>query len=121
MNEPAATIPTEPELIDIKDFAKIQFRAATVIAAEEIPESKKLIKLQVDLGENGGKRQVLAGLKGMTSPEALIGKQIVIVANLKPAKLMGIESQGMLLAAGDAEPLALVSLDAPVPNGTRVR
>ncbi|MCB0340383.1 MAG: hypothetical protein KDD53_12305, partial [Bdellovibrionales bacterium] len=54
-------------------------------------------------------------------PEAMIGKQIVIVANLKPAKLMGIESQGMLLAAGDAEPLALVSLDAPVPNGTRVR
>lgn len=90
---------TEPaeELISIEDFKKVKLRTAKIIEAEAVPKSEKLVKLKVDLGTE--QRQILAGIAKHYSPDALIGKTIVIVANLKPAKLMGMESQGMLLAA----------------------
>ena len=85
------------ELISIEDFKKVKLRTAKIIHAEAVPKSEKLVKLQVDLGNE--QRQILAGIAKHYSPESLIGKTIVVVANLKPAKLMGMESQGMLLAA----------------------
>lgn len=108
------------ELIDIEYFKKIKLRVARVEAAEAVPKSKRLLKLQVDLGTHG-KRQVLAGIAQFTTPEAIIGKQIVIVANLKPAQLMGLESQGMMLAAGDETIVALLAPDREVPPGSSVR
>ncbi|MFM6955055.1 MAG: methionine--tRNA ligase [Ignavibacteria bacterium] len=85
------------ELISIEDFKKVKLRTAKIIHAEAVPKSEKLVKLQVDLGNE--QRQILAGIAKHYAPESLIGKTIVVVANLKPAKLMGMESQGMLLAA----------------------
>lgn len=90
------SLPAE-ELISIEEFKKVKLRTAKIIEAEAVPKSEKLVKLKVDLGNE--QRQILAGIAKHYSPESLIGKTIVIVANLKPAKLMGMESQGMLLAA----------------------
>ncbi len=88
-------------LITIDDFKKIKLRTARILEAENVPKSKKLIKLQIDLGNE--KRQILAGIAEHYKPEELIGKLVVVVANLQPAKLMGLESQGMLLAANGAD------------------
>ena len=85
------------ERISIDAFMNVELRTAKVIAAEAVPKSKKLIKLQVDLGTE--QRTILAGIAEAYQPESLVGRTIVIVANLKPAKLMGIESNGMVLAA----------------------
>ena len=98
---------------------KIQLKTATVLTAERVPKSDKLIKLQVDLGAE--QRQIVAGIGKKYEPEGLIGKTIVIVANLKPAKLMGIESQGMVLAAGDKEVRGLVTILEDVEPGTKVK
>ena len=98
---------------------KIQLKTATVLTAERVPKSEKLIKLQVDLGAE--QRQIVAGIGKKYEPEALVGKRIVIVANLKPAKLMGIESQGMVLAAGDKEVGGLVTVLEDVEPGTKVK
>jgi len=87
----------EEELITIDDFMNIKLRTAIIVEAEKVKKSKKLLRLQVDLGKE--KRQILAGISQQYQPEDLIGKTVVVVANLKPAKLMGLESQGMLLAA----------------------
>ncbi len=97
-----ASKPAKPEvpLIEYDDFAKVQLRTAKIIEAEKVKKSKKLLKLQVDLGDE--KRQIVAGIAEHYQPEELIAKVVTIVANLKPAKLMGIESQGMLLAASDS-------------------
>jgi methionyl-tRNA synthetase len=108
--------------IDIETFAKIKFRVATIEKVEAVPKSKKLYQIQLDVGELG-KRQIVSGIALHYTPEQLVGRQIVIVANLKPAKLMGVESRGMLLAAsteGD-EVLALLSPDKPISAGARVR
>jgi methionyl-tRNA synthetase len=116
--EPAAI----DEEIDIDLFARVKLRTATVEAVEPVAKSKKLYKLQLDVGELG-KRQIVSGIAPYYTPEELIGKQIVIIANLKPAKLMGVESQGMLLAAsteGDAT-LALLTPEKPIAAGARVR
>jgi len=88
---------------------------ATVLDAERVPRSKKLLKLKIDAG---GERTVVAGIAECYKPEDLIGKQIVIVANLKPAKLMGILSQGMVLTASDKGTCRLVTLDGPSKPGT---
>ncbi len=114
-------VPTAPaaDLIAIDEFAKIQLKTATVLTAERVPKSEKLIKLQVDLGSE--QRQIVAGIGKKYEPADLIGKHIVIVANLKPAKLMGIESQGMVLAAGDKEVGGLVTVLEEVPPGTKVK
>jgi methionyl-tRNA synthetase len=112
---------TAPESrITIDEFMKIQLRVAKIVAAERVPNSKKLIKLQVDLGNE--QRTLVAGIAEAYQPEALIGRHVAIVANLQPAKLMGIESNGMILAASPegGKPI-LVGFDEPPAPGTRVR
>ncbi|MCP3957025.1 MAG: methionine--tRNA ligase [bacterium] len=110
----------KPEMIQIDQFFETQLRVAEVKAAEAVPKSKKLIKLTVDVGEDS-ERTVVAGIAGQYEPEALVGRQVVIVANLQPAKLMGVESNGMVLAAeADGAPI-LLRPEKPVPNGTRVK
>jgi len=96
---------------------RIDLRVARVIQAEKVPRAKKLLKLTVDLGE---KRTIIAGIAERYAPEELVGKQIIVVANLKPVKLMGILSNGMVLAAGDDQ-LALATLDKPITPGTPLR
>jgi methionyl-tRNA synthetase len=108
-------------LISIDDFAKVQFKVGTVLAAEKHPKADKLLLLRVDLGEEHP-RQVVAGIAAVYAPETLIGRQIVVVANLQPATLRGELSQGMLLAAdvGDGA-MALLQPDKPVQSGGKVR
>lgn len=100
-------MPFIKNMINYEDFTKLDLRVATIKKAEAIEESDKLIKLQLDVGEELGERQILAGIKNSHSAEELEGRQIIIVANLEPRKLMGMESEGMLLAAGDGEPVLL--------------
>ena len=117
---PAAPQSTPATLqISIEDFQKIQLKVARVLTAERIPRSDKLLKLQVDLG--GEQRQIVAGIGKKYEPEAMVGRRVVIVANLKPAKLMGVESQGMVLAAGDIEVGGLVTILEDVELGTKVK
>jgi methionyl-tRNA synthetase len=115
----AAPAPTAPAQITIEDFQKVQLKVAKVLTAERVPKSEKLIKLQVDLGNE--QRQIVAGIGKKYEPEQLVGKRIVIVANLKPAKLMGVESQGMVLAAGDKEVGGLATIVEDVEPGTKVK
>ena len=109
-----AVIKIKPE-ISLEDFSKIDLRVATVINAEAIPKAKKLIKLKVDIGEE---KTVVAGIAASYTPEELIGKQVIIVANLKPAKLMGIVSQGMLIAAVDENRHTIATLEKETRSGT---
>ncbi len=104
----------KPE-ITFETLGKIDLRVATVIRAKAIPKARKLLELEVDMGT---KRTIVAGIATRYKPEELIGKQIIIVANLKPAKLMGVVSNGMLLAASDGEGLALIEPDRAVKPGT---
>lgn len=107
-------------LISFDDFMNVKLRTAKVVAAEKIKKSKKLLKLQVDLGKS--KRQIVAGIAEYYSPEDILGKVIVVVANLQPAKLMGHESQGMLLAANSSDgKLVVVTLNGDVELGAEVR
>jgi methionyl-tRNA synthetase len=117
----AAPTPAAPAQITIDEFLKIQLKTAKVISAERVPKSEKLLKLQVSLGEGTEQRQIVAGIGKKYEPEALVGKTIIIVANLKPAKLMGIESQGMVLAAGDSEVRGLATILEEVDPGTKVK
>ena len=112
------TAPASPQ-ITIDEFMKVQLKTATILSAERVPKSEKLIKLQVSLGSE--QRQIVAGIGKKYEPDALVGKTIVIVANLKPAKLMGIESQGMVLAAGDADVRGLLTIQEEVDPGTKVK
>jgi len=107
-------------LISIDDFAKVQLKVAKVLAAEKVEKSRKLIKMKISLGEE--ERQIVAGIALQYEPEDLIGRQIIVVANLQPAKLMGIESQGMLLAASgeDGAPF-LLSPDEGAKPGFRIK
>ncbi len=107
------------ERIDISEFARLSLRAARITAAEKIAGSKKLIKLQVDLGSET--RQVVAGIAESYAPESLVGKTVVLVANLKPAKLMGVESNGMVLAGSIGGKAVLCTFDAEVPPGAKVK
>lgn len=106
-----------PEVIQYEDFAKLDLRVGTVKTAENHPNADKLIVLQVDLG--GEQRQILAGLRGHYEAESLVGKQIVVVANLAPRTMRGLESQGMLLAASDqgGSSFVIVSPERPVEPG----
>lgn len=106
-------------VLDFNDFMKVKLRTAKIIEAENIKKSDKLLKLQVDLGSE--KRQIIAGIAKFYKPEELIGKIIVVVANLKPAKLMGQVSEGMLLAANYENGLKLVTFDGEVELGAEVR
>jgi methionyl-tRNA synthetase len=108
-----------PAQITIDEFMKVQLKTAKVLSAERVPKSEKLLKLQVSLGNE--QRQIVAGIGKKYEPESLVGKTIVIVANLKPAKLMGIESQGMVLAAGDSDVRGLATILEEVDPGTKVK
>ncbi|MHB9145238.1 MAG: methionine--tRNA ligase [Symbiobacteriia bacterium] len=107
------------DLITIGDFAKIQLRVAEVTAAEKVEKADKLLKLQIKVGDET--RQIVSGIAKYYTPESLIGKRIVVVYNLLPAKLRGIESQGMLLAASDENGLTLVTPEGPIAAGARVK
>ena len=104
--------------ISLDEFKKVDLRVATVVHAEKIPRAKKVLKLEVDIGS---KRTIVAGIAGNYSPAELVGKQVIIVANLKPAKLMGIVSNGMLLAAVDDSGPTLLTMDKTVDSGTQIR
>lgn len=115
----AKPAPAAADEITIDDFAKIDLRVATVVAAERVPKTDKLIKLQVKIGNE--ERTIVSGIAQHYEPENLIGKNVIVIANLKPAKLRGIESRGMVLAASDGEG-NLVLADAPgIASGSKVK
>ena len=120
VSAPVAPVAAVDPRISIDDFMKVELRTAKVLTAEKVEKSKKLLKLSVDVGTE--QRTLVAGIAEAYEPEALIGKTVVIVFNLKPAKLMGIESNGMVLAASpDGGKPTVVSFDNPPEPGTRVR
>jgi methionyl-tRNA synthetase len=107
--------------IGIEDFAKVELRVAQILVAERIPKADKLLRLEVDLGYE--KRQILAGIAQYYEPEKLIGRKVVIVANLAPRKMRGLESNGMIVAAsvGDEGAPVLAGFLEEVPVGARLR
>jgi methionyl-tRNA synthetase len=105
--------------IPIGDFQKVELRVAEVLAAERLPKSKKLLKLTIRVGEET--RTLVAGVAEHYEPAGLVGRKVVIVANLEPATLMGVESDGMVLAASHGDTLSLLTLDKDVPSGAKVR
>ena len=105
--------------ISFEEFQKIDLRVGKIIEAEKIASSEKLLKLKVDFG--GEKRQLVAGIAKFYQPEDLIGKEIVVVVNLEPKNLMGIESQGMLLAADDKGKPVLLRPDKEVLPGSKIK
>jgi methionyl-tRNA synthetase len=113
-----STVPEEG-LITIDQFFQTSLKIGTVIDAQEVPKSSKLLRLQVDLGEEVP-RQIVAGIKEYYSAQSLVGTQVCVVANLKPAKLMGLLSEGMLLAAKDAEGLSLIRPEKPRVIGSSI-
>lgn len=105
----------KPE-ITLEDFRKLDLRVATIVGAESVPRAKKLLKIEVDIGEN---RTIVSGISGSYDPKELIGKQVIVIANLKPVKLMGVLSRGMLLAAAEEEGgVSVATLDRSVKPGT---
>ena len=122
ISQEKATPPPETEgaapikpVIDIETFSRIDLRVATILKAEAVPKASRLLRLEVDLGE---RRTIVSGIAGSYAPEELVGKQVIVVANLKPAKLMGVISQGMLLAASEGKAVTVATLDQPVKPGT---
>ncbi|GIX07087.1 MAG: hypothetical protein KatS3mg115_1490 [Candidatus Poribacteria bacterium] len=106
------------EWITYEEFSRVDLRVAEVVAAERIPNADRLLKLTVRVGEE--ERTIVAGIAQHYAPEQMVGKRIIIVANLKPRKVFGVESQGMLLAAQEGERLALVELPEPIASGAKV-
>jgi methionyl-tRNA synthetase len=107
-------------MLTIDDFRRLDLRVATITAAEPHPNADRLLVLRIDLG--GEQRQLVAGIRAHYEPEQLVGKQVVVVANLEPAMLRGVESQGMLLAASDSDGrLAIVTPEKPVAAGAAVK
>jgi methionine--tRNA ligase beta chain len=107
-------------MLTIDEFMKVELRVATILAVEAHPNADRLLVLQIDLGDE--KRQLVAGIRAHYEPASLVGRQIIVVANLQPATLRGVESQGMLLAASDAEGrLAFVTPEKPVAAGAKVK
>ena len=107
------------EEIDIDSFKKIDLKVGKIIAAENVEKSNKLIKIKVSLGD--GEKTILSGIRNQYTAEELVGKKIIVIDNLKPAKLMGLESQGMLLAAQDKDgKLALLTVDKDIEEGSSV-
>ncbi len=107
------------ETISIEDFCKVDMRVAEVKECEKVPKAKKLLKLQLDDGF--GTRQVVSGIAKWYEPEDLIGKKVIVVANLSPAKLCGVESQGMIVAADIGEDARVIFVDKDIPNGSKLR
>ncbi|MHA1973819.1 MAG: methionine--tRNA ligase [Candidatus Hodarchaeales archaeon] len=111
---------TMSSVIPFEDFKKLDLRVGTIVEAEKIPKARKLYKLQVDLGPDIGKRQLVAGIAEHRQLDDLSGQRIVVIVNLEPATIRGVRSEGMLLAAVDNKKLALLIPDLDVPNGTRI-
>jgi methionyl-tRNA synthetase len=109
-----------PGVIQYDDFAKLDLRIATIVAADAHPNADKLLVLQVDLGAE--KRQIVAGIRASYDTAALVGRQVVVVANLAPRAMRGLESQGMLLAASNADRSAVILLtpEKPIEAGAKV-
>ena len=115
----------EKQPVSFDDFTKLDLRVGTVVECDEHPDADKLLRIQVDLGEELGQRQICAGIKHHERPQDLLGKQIVVVANLEPREIRGETSHGMLLAASaeDADELldiAVLTPRRPVPTGSKV-
>ena len=106
-------------MISIDQFKTVELRVATVTSAEPHPNADRLVVLKVDLGSE--QRQIVAGIKKHYDPSALVGTQVVVVANLEPVTLRGVESQGMLLAASHEETLVVLRPDKPIAAGATVR
>jgi len=105
------------ELVGIEDFLKLDIRLAKIVSAERVEGSEKLLKLKVSLGEE--ERTLMAGIAKFYSPEELIGKKVLMLANLKPRKIFGVESQGMILALSDGENLSLIVPDRDIKEGAK--
>lgn len=113
-------------IVSYEDFKKLDLKVATVIKAERVENSDKLVRLEIDLGESfdgaqDKKRQIIAGIAKQYPPEKLEGRQIIVIANLEPRKLMSLESQGMLLAADASEGPILLQPEKPAPNGAVIK
>ncbi len=104
--------------IDIKDFAKVDLRVAKVLSAEKVEGADRLLKLQIELGAET--RQIISGIAQHYKPEDLIGKKVIVVVNLKPAKIRGVESFGMLLAAKEGDKLILATTDGDIASNAKV-
>lgn len=105
-------------MVNIDEFRKLDLRVGVVKSAEPHPNADKLLVLQVDLGSE--ERQIVAGIRGHYAPEELIGKQVVVVANLETARLRGLESQGMVLAASDGERVVILTPEKEIHPGAKV-
>lgn len=113
---------TEKNTIPFAQFQQVEMRVAQIESVEEVAGSNKLYKLMISLGDAEPKRQLVSGIKKFYTPEQLLNKKIVIVSNLEPAKIMGLESQGMLLAAEDATGVvSLLETDQDLPAGSKIR
>lgn len=107
-----------PDMISIDDFSKVEVKVGTVVSAERVPDTDKLLRLMVDLGEENP-RQIVSGIAAyVPEPESLVGRQLSFVTNLAPRMLRGLESNGMLFAVGEGDTFAFVTPDRPVPPGT---
>ncbi|MBQ7958824.1 MAG: methionine--tRNA ligase subunit beta, partial [Oscillospiraceae bacterium] len=118
-DEDKANLVPISETISIEDFCKVDMRVAEVKECEKVPKAKKLLKLQLDDGF--GTRQVVSGIAKWYEPDDLIGKKVIVVANLSPAKLCGVESQGMIVAADIGEDARVIFVDKDIPNGSKLR
>ena len=107
--------------ISYEDFAKLDIRIGTVVAAELVPETDKLTKCTVDFGEEVGQRTIVSGIAQWKKPEELVGRQFPYIVNLASRMLRGVESQGMLLAASDENGVALLAPERTLPTGTRLK
>ena len=123
MSEAEKGMPAQPPvapqevLLSIDEFKKLALRTGVITAAEDHPNADRLLVLTVDVGD-GTPRQLVAGIKGSYQAADLIGKHVVVVANMKPAKLRGVESQGMVLAASEGDTIVLVSPERPIRAGS---
>ncbi len=107
-------------MVSLDEFSKVELKVGTIIEAEDVESSEKLIKLKVDLGEEKP-RQILAGVKQWYKPKDFVGKQVVVVANLEPRTMMGLESEGMVLAADTENGPVFLTVPKKIPPGTKVR
>jgi methionyl-tRNA synthetase len=117
---PAAAPVADLPLIEYDDFAKVQLRTGVILTADKHPKADRLLVLSVDVGEEKP-RTIVAGIAAVYEPAELVGKTVIVVCNLKPAKLRGIESQGMLLAAGGSDVASILTPYRPVPAGSIVK
>jgi methionyl-tRNA synthetase len=111
----------ETELISIQDFSKIDLRVAQILSAESHPNADRLLVLKIDLGPELGQRQLVAGIRAHYDPTTLVGRKVIVIANLQPAILRGVESQGMLLAAANDTQVVFLMPEKDIPVGSRVR